>query len=121
MGVGDAVEGDAASAHDGHVGVHLRERLDGKRADQHAEPRVDHPAGDEHLDAVVGAEVVGHGERVGDDVRGFPAQVLCCVVGGGARVDDHALVGLDQCGCCFTNRFFLVELMSVAGGKSELV
>ena len=68
VGVGNAVEGDAAPAHDGHVGVHLRERLDGERADQHAEPRINHPAGDEHLDAVVGAEMVGHRQRVGDDV-----------------------------------------------------
>lgn len=68
MGVGNAVERDTAGTHHGDVGVHPGQRFHGERADQHAEPRINNPAGDEHLDAVVGAEMVGHRQRVGDDV-----------------------------------------------------
>ena len=60
VGVGDTVECDAASAHYCNIGVHSGQRLDSERADQHTESRVNHPTGDQHLDAVVGAEMVGH-------------------------------------------------------------
>ena len=39
-----------------------------RRLSESAPADAAHPAGDEHLDAVVGAEMVGHWQRVGDDV-----------------------------------------------------
>ena len=54
-------------------------------------------------------------------MRGFPTQVLRHVVGGGAGINDHALVGLDErCGR-LANRLFFVQLMGVPGGEGELV
>lgn len=50
VGIGDAVLGDAATAHDRGVDVHFGEGLDGERADEHAEARVDHAAADEDFD-----------------------------------------------------------------------
>ena len=121
VGVGNAVERDTATTHDRDVGVHLGEGLDCERADQNAEPRINHTARHQHLNAVVGAKVVSYRQGVGNEVRDFSPQVFGCVIGGCAGVDDHSLIGLYQGSGRLANRVFFRQLMGVPGTEREFV
>jgi hypothetical protein len=88
---------------------------------QHAQPRINHPAGNDDFQLVRRREQVGDGERVCEDLRGLRLEVTRRVIAGCAGVDDDRLVRLDEFGAGFTDGFLFAKLMCVAGRKSELV
>jgi len=107
--VSDSVQGDSARAHDRHVGMNLGKSLHGQWADQDAQPRIDDAAGKNQLDAMAGREEIGHGQRIGDDLRRLGFEVPGCVIGRRAGVDDDGLVGTDEFGAGAANGLLLAN------------
>ena len=112
--IANAVQRDSATAHDGDIGVNLGKRFDREGTHEHAEPRINHAAGNNNFNAVRGSEEIRDRQRIGDDLRRLFFQITRDVINGGAGVDDHALIWLDQLGAGFADGFFFRELMRFA-------
>ena len=56
VGVRYAFQRDAAGAHNRNIGVKLRKCLHRLRPNQHAEPRINNPTGNQNLQPVCGCE-----------------------------------------------------------------
>src|SRR5262249_55028928 len=96
-------------------------RFNSLRADQDAEPGINHSAGDDDFETIGGGEEVCNRKGVGNDLRGLALKMAGHVIDGGAGINDHRRVILDQLGAGLANSFFLGELMSVARRERELV
>ena len=119
--IGDAFERDAAGAHDRHVGAHLGKCLDRHRPDQHAKPRINHAARQNHFHFVCRGKQICNRQRVRHDLRRLFFEMPRDVINRRACVENHALIRANQFGAGFADGFLFRKLMRVARGERKFV